>query len=341
MATHLSILPNWLGDLVMATPALRRFGAGVRHVAVGAPAMCALVDDLGLADRTVAIDRRGPEGRWFRAGRLARRLRAHDPQCALVLGPSLRAAVWGALSGAPERRGVGGEGREVFLTDVTRVRGGTRSQHLTRTWWEAAGGQGPVPKPRWEPGEAGEAGWARLAASFDALGSGYAVFAPGATYGPTKRWPEAYFATVARAIAARHGWVPVFVGSAAAREVAAAERLAARCGGVALAGRTDLPTLVAVLARARLFVGNDSGPMHVAAAVGAPTVGIFGSTSPAWTAPRGDRALAVGPAPVDCSPCFRADCPFDLECLRELEPAPVLDAAERLLADDPAHGRAR
>ena len=331
MTTHLSILPNWLGDLVMATPALRRFGAGVRHVVAGEPGLVELATDLGLCDDAVVIDRRGTDRSWRRWPSIARRLRAVDPARALVLGPSSRAAFWSVLSGAPERRGVGGEAREVFLTEVHRVPGGLRSRHLSQTWWEIAGGRGACPRPRWDGGPRARAGFDALAGEVDVLHRPYAVFAAGATYGPTKRWPEASFAEVARVVHDEWGWIPVLVGSGAEREVVTAERIAARSGGISLAGRTDLPTLVEVLRRARCFVGNDSGPMHVAAACGTPTVGVFGSTSPTWTAPRGEQAVAVGPAPVTCSPCFRSDCPYDLECLRNLEPATVLAALDRLL----------
>lgn len=329
--THLSILPNWLGDLVMATPALLRWGERARHVVCGAPHLTGLVDDLGLADAVVVYDRHGDDRSWRRWPHVARRLRSHDPARVLVLGPSLRAAVLGALSGAPERRGLGGEGRELLLTHVHRVPGGKRSQHLACSWWEAACGRGTPPRPRWRAGPRGRTSLATLVARFPGLAGPYAVFATGAAYGPTKRWPEASFERVAHDVARAYGWTPVFVGSSSPAEVQASARLADATGGIALAGQTDLPTLVALLEAARLFVGNDSGPMHVAAATGIPTVGIFGSTSPTWTAPRGEQAVVVGPGPVDCSPCFRADCPFDLECLRELTPSVVLAAVEQLV----------
>jgi heptosyltransferase-2 len=336
MATRLSVLPNWLGDLVMATPALRRFGAGSEHVVVGPPALVDLVLDLGLADRGVHYDRRGADrgvrGLW----RCARRLAGFGAESALVLGPSLRAAALPALAGIPERRGVGGEARELFLTDVHRVRGGLRSQHLSRTWWEVAGGSGPVPFPEWRAGPRARRGRDALSEQRPELTAPYAVFAAGATYGPTKRWPTDSFVETARRVRDSFGLLPIFVGSSDARERETAAASAERSGGIGLAGETDLPALVAVLADADLFVGNDSGPMHVAAAVGTPTVGIFGSTSPVWTAPRGPAARSVGPAPVDCSPCFLAACPFALECLRGLAPAAVLDAVDRLLGPAPA-----
>ncbi len=83
-------------------------------------------------------------------------------------------------------------------------------------------------------------------------------------------------------------------------------------------GKTDLLGLSALLAQAALFVGNDSGPAHLAAALGAPTLTIFGSTNPNWTAPLGERAQIVGPHPVPCTPCYLKLCPIGLPCLKEL-----------------------
>lgn len=333
MMTRLSILPNWLGDLVMATPALELWGRGHRHVAVGAPHLTRLVEDLRLVDATVDHDRRGPQGSWRSLPALRSRLLAIGADQALVLGPSLRAAVLATLSGASERSGLGGEGRELLLTRVHRVPGGARSEHLTRSWWHAAGGRGTPPRPRWEAGPRGRAGLESLRADHPALAGGYAIFAPGATYGPTKRWPEDAFGRVAREVRDRYGWTPVFVGSVQAREVDACTRLAISTEGLSLAGGTDLETLVALVQGARVFVGNDSGPMHVAGAVGIPTVGIFGSTSPTWTAPRGEQVRVVGPSPVGCTPCFRSTCPFDLECLREISPAMVCAAIADMIDD--------
>ena len=142
---------------------------------------------------------------------------------------------------------------------------------------------------------------------------------------------EESFAEVALRLRDEKGLTPVFIGSDATAERERAASIAARTGGIDISGRTDLPTLAAVFAAARLFIGNDSGPMHLAAAVATPTVGIFGSTAPAWTAPRGSSVMVVGPAPAACSPCFRKTCPFDRECLTGIGPDDVLGASRTLL----------
>jgi heptosyltransferase-2 len=159
--------------------------------------------------------------------------------------------------------------------------------------------------------------------------------APGATYGPAKRWSAPGFAQVARTLALEHGWRVVVVGGegdrAPAAAVTAALRVAEGPTVVDLAGTTTVQELAAVLAGARLVIANDSGPMHLAAAVGAPLVGLFGSTEPGWTAPLGGIAVTTEPRPA-CAPCFERTCDVGYVCLTELDPARVVEASERALA---------
>lgn len=335
--TRLAVLPNWLGDLVMAEPALRAWGRGHRLVAVVEPALAELVCDAALADEVEVYDRRGTDrglrGLW-RRGRALRAAHAADE--VLVLGPSARAAALAWASRAARRVGIGGEGREFLLTDVHRPRALARTEHLCDTWRAmadpAATTAPSVAAPRWNVGPLGTQGYAKLATTFRSLTPAhFAVFAAGATYGPAKQWDAKHFTQLARMLHEARGLHPVFVGSPSAGERALAEELAEASGGTALAGHTDLPTLAAVLDAAALCVANDSGPMHLAAALGTPTVGIFGSTSPAWTAPRGPAACSVGPAPVPCSPCFLRTCPYARECLTGIRPQAVLAAVDTLL----------
>jgi heptosyltransferase-2 len=327
----LAILPNWLGDLVMVQPAVTALRQRGPVTGVVAPGLAGLVEDCGLVDHVEVFDRRGRDrglGGLVRAGRRLRGARE-----AFVFGPSLRAAALSAATGTPRRVGLGGAGREVFLTEVHRPGFPKRSLHLVDEWGGLVSTAEPnLRRCHWIVGQKGERGLAELRRTDAVLCGEFVVFAPSANYGITKEWPESAFAEVALGLRDEQGLVPVFVGSAAIGERERAASLATRTGGVDLSARTDLPTLAALFAAARLFVGNDSGPMHLAAAVATPTVGIFGSTSPAWTAPRGPRVRIVGPAPAECSPCFRQTCPFDRECLTGIGPDVVLDAATTLLA---------
>ncbi len=319
----------------MAEPALRRWRRAEGLLVVVEPGLAPLVEDAGLADVVFVYDRRGSDRGWRGLWRAAQRLRAASPGPTLVLGPSLRAAALAALAGARPRRGCGGEGRELFLDEVIPRRRCGRQQHLADRWWAMADGERDARAlPRWSAGPAGRRAWRELR-----VGVGlepavpYAVFAVSAAFGETKRWPLDSFVELARRTQRRFGLRPVAIGGPATDERAMVGAFARACGAVDLGGRTTLPALAALLEEAALFVGNDSGPMHLAAATGVATLGIFGSTDPAWTAPRGVKAAWVGPAPVDCTPCFRRHCPFDRECLRDLGVDDVESALEVLLSN--------
>ena len=158
----------------------------------------------------------------------------------------------------------------------------------------------------------------------------FVILGPGAAYGPAKRWSAERFAALGLQRVGRGAGVLV---CGAATERSACEDVAAAIGGQArsLAGETSLPVLAALCARAELVVSNDSGLAHLAAATGAPTVVVFGSTSSAWTAPLGHRVRVAQRAPV-CSPCFARGCAVGFVCLSAVEVAMVSAAAEELVA---------
>ena len=157
-------------------------------------------------------------------------------------------------------------------------------------------------------------------------------FAPGAAYGSAKRWPPE---RVAGAIAGvtRHGVRAALFGAAADREIARAIQSAldpaVRASVVDLVGRTDVATLMAMLARCAVVVANDSGAMHVASAVGRPVVAIFGPTDERATAPMGPHTLVRHD--VFCRPCLLRACPIDHRCLRRIDAADVVEAVARHL----------
>jgi heptosyltransferase-2 len=158
---------------------------------------------------------------------------------------------------------------------------------------------------------------------------------PGAQYGPAKRWPAESFAAVARAVSGRVGkclWLAF--GSEADTELC--EDITRRAGGgvANLAGRTSLRELMALLKLCRVLLTNDSGPMHVAAALGTPVVVPFGSTAPELTGPGlpGDRQHTLLKSAAPCSPCFRRACPIDLRCMTGISPDRVTEAVLHALS---------
>lgn len=143
---------------------------------------------------------------------------------------------------------------------------------------------------------------------------------PGAEYGPAKRWPPQMFLAAAREIQKRTKCLWLLFGGKAEAQMAAGMTAAfgaASCEARNLAGLTSLRELCALLKRCRVLLTNDTGPMHVAAALGTPVVALFGSTSPELTGPGlpGDARHRLLTCAPDCSPCFRRACPIDLRCL--------------------------
>jgi heptosyltransferase-2 len=204
-----------------------------------------------------------------------------------------------------------------------------RDRHLASQWLELVNGEADARDylPLRASARA-RSSWQALRATARELQGPYAVYAAGATYGVTKRWP--HFGELARRLQSELALTPLFIGSQDVQERRLCAELAARCGGIDFSGRTDFVQLSGLLSEAALCVGNDSGPAHLASALGTPTLTIFGSSSPAWTAPLGPRAESIGPAPIACSPCFAATCTIGVRCLSELEPAAVLERAKAL-----------
>lgn len=328
----LAIPPSWLGDAVLSLPALHAL-AGLGPVALLAhprvAPLFALDGGLGRAEPFA-----GPvlsPAAW----RQAARLRALRPARAVVFAPSLSAAARAASTGAPERVGIEAPGRSAFLNRRVRVPWPARSRHVADEFAlvaRAAGAGAPDAAPRLALGERTlEAGRSLLRARGADPGAPLVAVCPGATYGPAKRWLPDRFAEIVRRAAAA-GAVPLLLGGAADRDVCADVGARARgAGAIDLAGATDLAALAALLALARVAVANDSGPMHLAAAVGTPVVALFGSTNPEWTAPRGPGHALLRHA-VACSPCYRRTCPIGLLCFAGIDADVVWAAARERLA---------
>lgn len=247
-----------------------------------------------------------------------------------VLPPSFSSALAVFLAGARRRVGYAGEMRGFLLSDAPappEVRG----EHLSRMYIalaERAAGRAldrmplPVVVPPYR--------WSETLAERK-LDGPYVVVAPGAAYGSVKEWPIERYGALAERLATHTGMRIVSVGAASE---AAVQHLMARSAPVLpLAGELTTGELLAVLRGATLVIGNDSGPVHLAAAMGRPTVAIFGSTSPAWTAPRG-IAVRIVTKDIACAPCFRRECPFgEPRCLLGIEVDDLFRAACDMLQE--------
>jgi heptosyltransferase-2 len=304
---------NWIGDAVMSLPAIRAVRQVFPHAQVIVAARPWVAD---LYARETAIDRvMGYTARSLGEKRtFARQLREERFDCAILLQNAFDAALLAWMAGIPERIGYNRDGRGWLLTRAIAVpEPGEIPRHERFYYLELlrrAGLLEHFPECaaiRMEGAEAArEAGLQRLAE----MGVAEPVIgiSPGAAFGGAKRWLPERFAETAGKLS---GSVLVF-GSAAERELCA--QVAGLVGGRNLAGETTLREFIDLTAACRLFLTNDSGAMHVASALGVPTVTIFGATDDTTTGPTGPLARVVR-AHAECSPCLLRECPIDHRCM--------------------------
>ena len=317
--------PNWLGDAVMALPAL----AAVREafqdawLAIAAIHSVAPIFDEGTAARPqqiIVIDK----------DRETAQLREGAFDASLLLTNSFRTAWAAKRSGIPARWGFGAGGRGPLLT---RAVARPRRVHQSEYYLALVRGLGikaAAAPPRIFVTETTRLRARRLLAAAGLPEEAAIVgFAPGAAYGYAKRWPPERVAGVITRLARERGARCVLVGAAGDREAGRAieSTLPAGVGVVNLIGRTDLRLLVGVLEACRAFVSNDSGAMHLAAAAGVPVTAIFGPTNEQATAPIGDHDVILHQ--VFCRPCMLRECPIDHRCMKRISVDEVYSAVTR------------
>jgi heptosyltransferase-2 len=154
--------------------------------------------------------------------------------------------------------------------------------------------------------------------------------APGATYGPAKRWFPDRFAAVADKLSDSFPLQGILLGGKADGEIAEEVRKLARPNLINLAGKTTLREAIYLISQCRLFLSNDSGLMHIAGALNIPTIALFGSTNPVTTAPVGNKSIIVR-REISCSPCLKETCPTDFRCMKQISVEDVFAAAQSLL----------
>lgn len=319
--------PNWLGDLLMSTAFLHALMARFPNASVD------LIVRQGF--EVLPLPHRGRILPYHKPtqppGKFGRDLRGQGYSHFFVLPPSLSSAWMAFRSGVPRRIGYAGGGRGWLLNQAPPYRHAHRSVHLVREYLSLLDIWGDNGDTEYFPLLEPEQEWcdAHLPQAVAEL-QDYVVLAPGAEFGPAKQWPLDHYRELAASLE-NQGRRVVVTGLAKDRE--AGDRiLSGSPRGLNLCGDTDLPGLVAMLARAALLVSNDSGAMHIAAALRRPQIALFGSSNPAWTAPLNTRAEVLYRG-LSCSPCYKRVCPLGhTNCLWEIAPSEVLSHAERLLA---------
>lgn len=302
---------NWLGDAVMTTPAVRAIKRGRPDAHVAVLVKAKLADywrRIPEVDEVVPIE--PSDSVWS----VARKLRGKF-EAAVVLPNSIRSALEPWLAGIPRRAGYPGRWRRKLLNQPYEAprRKSAKPRpaehqvyhYLRLAQWMGAGAENQVPPDAFFP--------ARPPAPGAPVKIG---LCPGAEYGPAKRWPPERFAAVANAVSAARGdveWVLFGVAADAGAGGEISRQIAGRQTN--LIGRTTLSELMDRLSECALLLTNDTGTMHLAAALGVRTVAVFGSTEPRLTGPLGPGHRVLRHQ-VECSPCFLRECPLDFRCMK-------------------------
>ena len=332
----LIVAPSWIGDTIMAQPLFARLHAKFPGLQLDAlaprwvgPVLHRMSEISEVVDSPFGHGQLSIKPRW----RLARELAARHYDAVYVLPNSLKSALVPFMAGIPQRIGFTGESR-YGLINVRHTLDKTALPLMVERFAQLAETPGaplhkPISYPKIESTAADqEKTLAELKLERPAR---IVAFCPGAEFGPAKRWPAAHFAALAKKLA-EHGCTIWLFGSP--KDHAVAAEISQLAPGLCrnLCGATSLTQAVDLLALAELVVCNDSGLMHVAAALDRPLVTLYGSSSPGFTPPLSDQADILS-LKLDCSPCFKRECPLGhLDCLNKLSPELVLAAALKRIA---------
>lgn len=334
---------NWVGDAIMALPALQvvreRFAEA--HIAILAlPYVAQIYEGQEIADELIAFDRKGAHVGIGGREKLAAMLKAKRFDTALLLQNAFDAAWVAWRAGIPQRIGYNRDGRRLLLTKAIRVPKAEEIpahekfyylELLRRAGWLDVLPDVPEIKLRVGAEDSKRAEetlrglGARAGATRVAVGAG-------ASYGSAKCWPPERFARALNQLQKERDADFVLFGTPTEGEVSAAIQAGLNRPAIDLTGKTQIAELPALLSRCSAFLGNDSGAMHVAAAVGLPVVAVFGPTDPFGTAPVTPNCTIVQEKPY-CSPCFLRRCPIDHRCMTGVAPEIVTTHLLRIAAE--------
>jgi len=339
----LIIGPSWVGDMVMAQTlfkVLRQQSPDCELDVLAPQWSLPLLDRMPEVRRGITMPLGHGQLQLGTRRRLGLELRKQGYDQAIVLPNSLKSALIPFFANIPQRTGWRGEMRYGLLNDV-RVLDKQKYPLMVERFVALACEPGAVlPKPIPRPA---------LQVTIENAQSIYAdkvlvqaspeqkvlALCPGAEFGPAKRWPDKHYASLASTYLDR-GWRVVLMGSAKDSEVAERIRRSlpptAHGDCINLCGKTSLGQAIDILSQVNAVVSNDSGLMHIAAALQRPMVVVYGSTSPGFTPPLAE-IVATEQIPVDCGPCFKRECPLGhMKCLVDLEPRRVVASLDQLLA---------
>ena len=353
-------VPNWVGDAVMCLPALRALRAAAPEAELALLAKPWVSDVFPVEElrcRVIFYDPGGPHSGARGRMDIAAQLRSEGFAAAILFQNAFDAALVSWLAKIPIRAGYSRQGRRVLLTHSAAPpkKSLGHESHYYLEMLRRLGvipqyaqvgeisllSHGASPKAIHDSGRGQLLG--RIAAANSTLArqnSPIIGISPGATFGTAKRWPAAQFAELARRLHKERGAICIFFGALQEQTLAAEVMALAGVPAVSLAGKTSLAEFIELVPSCDLFVTNDTGTMHVAAAFGVPTLAIFGPTNEKETRPLGSRVeIVTGEA--FCRPCKLRHCPIDHRCMNSISVDRVFGMAEKLLGNGSTSRSAR
>ncbi|HEU0179387.1 MAG TPA: lipopolysaccharide heptosyltransferase II [Blastocatellia bacterium] len=345
---------NWIGDAVMTLPALERLRSSFpqSHIALLAtPLTTGLFENSPFVDEVIEYRRKEDGTRAFIDAMRLMRARRFD--LAALFQNAFEAALLTWSGGARRRIGFAAQGRGPLLTHKLLRSPRHNDRHQVHDYLDIVaecervclGGNlesrisnlesrtsNPLPSLTASPAQRQAAEILLRRAGAESISRPLVALNAGATNSRAKRWPEDRFAALADQLIETLGSRIIFIGAASERDDA--ERIIRRMkrrGAINLAGETGIAELIGALDSCDLLISNDTGPAHIAAALGRPTLTIFGPTNEFETAPRAARAESIRAEGVECARCMLRDCPIDHRCMTRIAPSEVFERALKLL----------
>ncbi len=332
---------NWIGDAVMSVAALRELRRSLPDsylLLIARPWVAGLFENQGLVDEVYPVDPGETQVQQLRS--MIGKVRNCDQ--AILFQNAFQAALVAFLARVPDRAGYSTDGRRLLLTRRAKPRIKRLNRHQVYYYLDLLHQTGFSPKDYLQdddfrpdislkPTKQGIQSARRLLAENNIQpGKSLVLLNPGAYFGSAKRWLIERYASLGNRLVQNRSAQVVIIGSASERGIA--ERISARMrtGAAIMTGATDLPTLMGLFSVSQLFVTNDSGPMHLAAALDTPQIALFGSTDEIATGPYSRKARIIHKH-VECSPCLLRECPLDLRCFKAIEVDEVYEVALSIL----------